>query len=104
MNIYADVIDALEIVTHSNVQLTTLNRAFPQIWTKALHSELLTELSSRFSSRNEFGRLGHYQNISKIWKKSISETCENKNFGKNRLSQGLNLDKFNLFKFPCVWF
>jgi hypothetical protein len=91
---------------------------------RALHSELLTELSSRFSSRDEFsrvetslegsditeifpkfefrfvptlifanrdefGRLGHYRNISKIQKKSISETRENENFGKKRLTQGL---------------
>jgi hypothetical protein len=33
---------------------------------RVLHSELLTELLSRFSSRDEFGRLGHYQNISEI--------------------------------------
>jgi len=40
-------------------------------------------------SRDEFGRLGHHQNISKIQKKSISETRENKIFGKKRLTQGL---------------
>jgi len=42
-----------------------------------------------FASRDEFGRLGHYQNISEIRKKPISETRENKNFGKKRLMQGL---------------
>ncbi len=30
-----------------------------------------------------FGKLGNYRNISEIKKNSISETCENENFGKN---------------------
>jgi len=102
---------------------------------KALHSELLTEVSSRFSSRNEservesqrilpkyfwisensnsrnsrkqkswkiaifaifassetFEKHGNYRNISEIWKTAISETRKNKNFGKKRLTQGLNV-------------
>jgi len=31
-----------------------------------------------------FEKLGNYQNISEIRKKAISETLENKNFGKKR--------------------
>ncbi len=42
------------------------------------------------TSRNEFEKLGHYRNISEIQKMAISKTREIKNFGKNRLSQGLN--------------
>jgi len=48
-----------------------------------MRSELLTELSSRFSSRNEF---------SKLRKPNISETGENEKFGNFRLTQGLNGD------------
>jgi hypothetical protein len=44
---------------------------------KALHSELLTELLSQFSSRNE------------LRKPNISETRENEMFGKFGLTQGL---------------
>jgi hypothetical protein len=54
----------------------------------AIFSQIFTNFWD-FSSRTEFGRLGHYQNISEIQKKSISETRENENFGKKRLSQGL---------------
>jgi len=64
-------------------------------WAKNGHflckiSELFSELSWVFRNFREFGRLGHYRNISEIQKKLISETRENENFGKNRLSQGLN--------------
>ncbi len=101
------------------------------IWdlTRAQHSELFSEHSSRVSSRNEFLRVGtssekarktcsdpnfwkianfsyffaknrenrekkhwNYLNISEIWKTAISETRENKNFGKNRLTQGLRFN------------
>jgi len=42
-----------------------------------------------FASRDEFGGLGHYWNISEIRKKPISETREIENFRKKRLTQGL---------------
>jgi len=88
---------------------------------KALHSELLDELSGRFSSRNEyfrisevrivhhffevfgkfgisklpnFGNSGYYRKISELRKPNISETRENEKFGNFRLMQGLN-GKFN---------
>ncbi len=66
-----------------------------------------------FASRDKFGRLGHYKNISKIWKKSISETRENENFGKKRLTQGLTEMKSSLIScwlyypiltFICIYF
>jgi len=47
---------------------------------RALRSELLSEISSR---------LVPTLNISKIQKTAISETRENKNFRKKRLTQGL---------------
>jgi len=44
------------------------------------------------TSWDEFGRLRHYWNFSEIRKKSISETRENENFGKKRLTHGLKSD------------
>jgi len=38
-----------------------------------------------FASLETFGKHRNYQNISKIQKTAISETRENKNFGKKRL-------------------
>jgi len=52
--------------------------------------ESVFESGRVFASRDEFGRLGHYRNISEIQKKPISETRENENFGKKRLTQGLS--------------
>jgi len=42
-----------------------------------------------FASSEMFEKLGNYQNISEIWKTAISETRENKNFGKKHLTHGL---------------
>jgi len=60
------------------------------IKTRALHSELLSEVSSRVSSRNEYSRVGTSSEKAKktrsdpnFWKTTISETRENKN-RKNR--------------------
>jgi len=98
------------------------------VFTRALHSELFSEHSSRVLSRNKFSRVGtssekarktrsdpnfwkitnfgdfftknreknhgNYQNISEIQKTAISETRENENFGKNRLTQGLTFYNF----------
>jgi len=54
-----------------------------QIFLRKLGSEQV------FASRDEFGRLGHYRNISKIRKKPFSETRKIENFGKKHLTQGL---------------
>jgi len=50
-----------------------------------IFANFLRKLGSEqvFASRDEFGRLGHYRNISEIWKKSISETRKNENFRNN---------------------
>jgi hypothetical protein len=48
-----------------------------------------------------FGKLGNYQNISKIQKTAISETRENENFGKNRLTQGPNIYRPEAKKVPA---
>jgi len=58
---------------------------------RALHSELLSEVSSRVLSRNEFSRVG---TSSEKARKTRSDPnfrkTANKNFGKNCLTQGLN--------------
>jgi len=65
---------------------------------RALHSELLSEVSSRVSSRNEFLRVGTSSEKAQktrsdpnFRKTAISETRENENFGKNNLTQGLKV-------------
>jgi len=65
------------------------------VFTRVLHSELLSKISSRVSSRNEFSRVGTSSEKARITrpnpnfrKMPITETRENENFGKNRLSQG----------------
>ncbi len=62
---------------------------------RVLHSELLSEILSRVSSRNEFSRVGTSSEKARITrpnpnfqKTPITETRENENFGKNHLSQG----------------
>jgi hypothetical protein len=45
---------------------------------------------SRKNRENREKKHGNYRNISKIRKTAISETGENENFGKNRLTQGLS--------------
>jgi hypothetical protein len=50
-----------------------------------------------FASSVMFEKLGYYRNISEIWKTAISETRENKNFGKNRPSQGLTKEQTTWF-------
>jgi len=66
------------------------------VQSRVLHSELLSEISSRVLSRNEFSRVGTSSEKARITrpnpnfrKTPITETRENENFGKNRLSQGL---------------
>jgi hypothetical protein len=45
---------------------------------------------------NQEKKHGNYRNISEIQKTAISETRENKNFGKNRLMQGLIAHQLNI--------
>jgi hypothetical protein len=45
---------------------------------------------SRKNCENRKKKHGNYRNISEIRKMAISETGENENFGKNRLTQGLS--------------
>ncbi len=86
------------------------------VYFRVLHSELELKISSWFSSQDEFSRVETrrverhffvtFENFVKrliptcfscffgIFLQcfaKISETCENKNFGKSRLSQGLSL-------------
>ncbi len=55
-----------------------------------------------FASSEMFRKHGNYQNISKIWKTAISETCKNENFGKKCLSQGLTGNPVFQEFFSCL--
>jgi len=77
--------------------LHTIQR-FNPVCSKALHSELLTELSSLVLSQNEFSQVRTSSEKAQktrsdpnFWKTAISETRENKKFGKTRLLQGLSV-------------
>ncbi len=82
---------ATRMTEKSNKRQTKLEQKI-----RALHSELLSEISSRVSSRNKFSRVEtssvtaqKTRSDHNFQKTPISETRENENFGKNRLSQGL---------------
>ena len=62
------------------------NRKKTQIF--AIFSRKIAKIAI-VTSLEMFGKHGNFRNISKIRKMAISETRENKNFGKKRLTQGL---------------
>ncbi len=78
--------------------LNPQNRVFdPKTGFLTTKQEIISKFISKLFSQNfcEFEKTGYFQKNSELRKPNYSVTCENKKFGKFRLSQGLTKTGFS---------